>query len=286
MPNDILIRPLHTPAEMNQVVELQYSYWGDTPHDIVPQHMLLSMAHYGGHVFGAFDAQRMVGMLVGFLGADIQPEDNRPASQCLLLMSKRMIVLPEYRGHKIGERLKNAQRDLARRHGIQRVTWTFDPMLAPNAYLNLHKLRGVVQKYVPDFFGEDAQNPALRADRVALNWWVNHPRLDQAHLPDHVGAPLINPCTMRADGFLIPAEDAFQIPTKPSAPAYRLQIPADFTTYQQTDPELAQTWRDAIRHAFTKLLQANYIATDFTRDDHQTAYIFTPDDDTHTYHER
>lgn len=104
------IRALTHPKELEAVVELQKIYWGTDMGDIVPAHMLLSMVSYGGHVFGGFVDGRMVGVLMGFLGAKITAEDQKLASASLLLMSKRMVVFPEYRNYKIGEKLKLAQR--------------------------------------------------------------------------------------------------------------------------------------------------------------------------------
>ncbi len=69
----------------------------------------------------------MVGVLIGFLGTNAE-ETERPAMANLQMVSKRMVVLPEYRGQGIGYNLKVVQRDLSIRQGIRLVTWTFDPL--------------------------------------------------------------------------------------------------------------------------------------------------------------
>ena len=143
---EIDIRTLHTAEEMSLAVELQRVYWGDNMADLVPDHMLLSISRYGGHIHAAYDGDKMVGLLIGFLGADIEANDKADAPSQLYVMSKRMVVLPEYRGQKIGEHLKQAQRQFAQQHNIQLVLWTFDPLLSRNAYLNLHKLGATGQK--------------------------------------------------------------------------------------------------------------------------------------------
>jgi predicted GNAT superfamily acetyltransferase len=75
----------------------------------------------------------------------------------LQLFSKRMVVLPEYRGQGIGYRLKLAQRDFAIEQGIRLVVWTFDPMLAPNAHLNIRKLGVVCHTYYENYYGTSSE---------------------------------------------------------------------------------------------------------------------------------
>ncbi|MCA9914768.1 MAG: GNAT family N-acetyltransferase, partial [Anaerolineae bacterium] len=175
----ITIRTLHSPDEMDEAVRLQQIYWGENMSDIVPTHMLLSISRYGGHIHAAFDDERMVGLLVGFLGAKYKEGYSQHATDSLCIMSKRLVVLPEYRGKKIGELLKLAQRDFALQHGISLVEWTYDPMLARNAHLNLHKLRGVVQEYEENYFGSASAHPTMRADRLVVDWWVGHPHVTE-----------------------------------------------------------------------------------------------------------
>jgi chorismate synthase len=275
---NITIRILHTSQEMHDAVQIQRVYWGDDMGDMVPLHMMMSISHYGGHIFGAYDGDKLVGILIGFLGADVKPDDNLDARQRLLIMSKRMVVLPEYRGRKIGESLKLAQRDYALRHNIPLVSWTFDPMLSRNAYLNIHKLRGVVQKYIPDFFGKEVANPALQADRVSLSWWVAHSRLTQDVLPDMSSAPILNPTKLQ-NGLRVlnGSENNLQ------ESAYRLEIPSEFVPYERLDTQLAQDWRLHIRHHFQRLLSSGYLASDFVRIDERSFYVFARDDGTYRF---
>ncbi|MCS6835088.1 MAG: hypothetical protein NZ750_03610 [Anaerolineae bacterium] len=276
---EILYRTLRSPAEMEQVVELQKGYWGDDGLALVPSHMLLSIANYGGQVVGAYDGDELVGVLIGFLGADIDADDAQSAAARLLVMSKRMIVLPQYRSQKIGEHLKWLQRDYALRHGVQLITWTFDPLLARNAYLNLHKLGAVGQRYQIDYFGASASHPTLSADRLVANWWVRHPHAQPnapRPLPDN--AQSFNRVRPFGD-FSAPSElEGLQRPCS----AWLVEIPADFPALQSVDPMLAADWRAHIRQAFTALLEAGYLASDFLRRDNRTFYVFTPDDGTFT----
>lgn len=275
---EIAIRTLHSVDEMSAAVDLQRVYWGNNMEDLVPEHMLLSIARYGGHIHAAYDGGKMVGLLIGFLGADIHPDNAVDAPSQLYVMSKRMVVLPEYRGQRIGEYLKQAQRQFAMRHNIQLVLWTFDPLLSRNAYLNLHKLGAVGQKYEKDYFGTSAGNPVLSADRLQVNWWVNHPLLNEQKEIDFANLPVVNSVSLSDDGLLIPND--FQLLENE---ILRLEIPIEFAPLERVDPDLAKRWRDFVRHAFTELLNAGYLATDFARIENRVFYIFTQDDGTFTF---
>src|SRR3954462_12563274 len=113
----IEIRPLRALEDMRPVVEMQKLYWGDDLESVIPAHMLFSLANHGGHVLAAFDGDKPVGVLVGFLSTH-QADPPRPAMANLQIFSKRMVVLPEYRSQGIGYRLKLAQRDIALKEGI------------------------------------------------------------------------------------------------------------------------------------------------------------------------
>jgi len=251
--------------------------------------MLHSLSHHGGHVLGAYDGQRLIGVLVGFIGTDIDYDhpNARPAMANLLIMSKRMVVLPDYRGQNIGYLLKMAQRDIAVKQAIHLVTWTFDPMLAPNAHLNIRKLGGIVQKYKVNYFGE-TDIPSLQADRLVLEWWVNHQRVEarakgttnNLTLAQYfeVNAPIVN----RADNsseFLQPRT----MTDVPDSTFALIEIPSNFREINATDADLAQAWRDHVREVFLQMFASGYIVTDFVRGefegDNRTFYLLSHDSD-------
>lgn len=260
---------------MDAAVELQTIYWGSDMGALVPAHMLLSLAAYGGHVLGAFVDGQMIGMLLGFLGTDLSPEIEAPAAEHLLMMSKRMVVLPEYRGKKVGEALKLEQRRIALRQGVPLVTWTFDPLLSRNAYLNLHKLAATGQRYVRNYFGDATRYARLSQDRIVVNWWVRNPvtcaRLDAGETirlngdrlqrlnADHASGELMHP----PQG--MPAWDAQVL---------CIEIPAEFDQLEQRDYALAARWRDYVRELFTALFEQSYHAIDFVREGARSYYVF------------
>ena len=175
------IRTLYKLEDMHEAVELQKTYWGTDLESVVPAHMLFSLATSGGHVIAAFDGDKMVAVLIGFLGTDIQ-EPTRPAMANLRIVSKRMIVLPEYRGQGVGYKLKKRQREFAMRQGIRLVTWTFDPMLMANAHLNIRKLGAISTSYLENYYGTVNEGGLSRtgtSDRLLVEWWVTNRRVEE-----------------------------------------------------------------------------------------------------------
>lgn len=264
-----VIRPLYSYAEFLQAVKLQADYWGDDLEAVVPAHMMDSLVAYGGHVLAAFVEDRMVGVLIGFLGTNTE-ESHRPAMANLLIASKRMVVLPEYRAHGIGAKLKWAQRDLAIRQGIRLVTWTFDPILSLNAYLNLRKLGVIGSKFIEDRYGTEGFYSMLgSSDRLVADWWVTSRRVEerangsradltlQQYLDANIA--IVNPTTVDANGNPLPQVAAGALTTSLAL----LEIPAAFNKLASTDVDLARRWRRHVREMFRWLYPIGYLATDF-----------------------
>ena len=257
--SQLTIQRMTQPTQFLAAVEMQKLYWGQDARNLVPAHMLDSLAHYGGHLLGAYLDNALVGILMGFVGSDASP-----AADNLLIMSKRMLVLPGHRGRGIGYRLKLAQRDIAIRQGITRVAWTFEPLLAPNAHLNLRKLGALVTGYAEDYF-EYAGAEALSGDRLIAQWHVaservaacisgaaNHPSLDD-YVSD--GASLANPADLTGEHAL-PGDATLDY----AAGSALVEIPADIDALPA---DMARSWRRHIRGVLAPLLRREFIISDF-----------------------
>ena len=78
--------------------------------------------------------------------------------------------------------LKLAQRRAALEQGHTRMTWTFDPLVARNARLNLGKLGARAVSYHPDWYDLGGEVPA---DRLMVEWdLTREPAQRPAPLPD------------------------------------------------------------------------------------------------------
>jgi predicted GNAT superfamily acetyltransferase len=272
----IAIRPLLSLAEMYPAVELQKTYWGDDAESVIPAHMLFSLANHGGHVLAAMDGEKMAGVLVGFIGTDNDSE--RPAAANLQMVSKRMVVLPEYRNQKLAERLKLAQRERTIEQGIRLVTWTFDPLLAPNAHLNIRKLGAICEKFRENYYGTEGEGGLAvlgSSDRLFVDWWVTHRRVKERiegqradlTLEQYLDAnvPIVNPTTTSMDKLPRPAERTQDIVGAMAL----LEIPLDYPAIVRSDESLGLAWRMHMREQLNLLMHSGYIVTDFVRAQHE-----------------
>ncbi len=270
----IQIRAARTLDELRPLVALQQAYWGDDSESVIPAHMLFSLANNGGHVLTAYDADQPVGMLVGFLGTNMDDE-RRPAMANLQIVSKRMVVLSDYRSSGIGYRLKLAQRDQAMAQGVRLIVWTFDPLLSRNAHLNIRKLGAISRTYMPNYYGTaDAGGLAVlgSSDRLAVEWWVTNRRVEERLFGTRrdltldqymsAGTPILNPTT-QAGAFAHP-QDAVSLP--PQTSLALLEIPLDYDDMIAADPDLARAWRDHTRGLLRQMFNFGFVVTDFLRD--------------------
>ena len=256
--------------------------WGD---DLaVPDHLLQATVHGGGLLIGAFDREEeMVGFVYGFPAFDQEEDSIR-----LRHHSHMLAVVPERRNAGIGFALKRAQWQWVRQQGLDRITWTFDPLQSRNAYLNIARLGAVTSTYLEDYYGEmtDAINAGMPSDRFLVDWWVNSPRVEDRlkdsprpplELGDYfsAGAEILNPTRLSEAGYPEPPEntwDPAQIagadspdlpPPGPQPPFYLIEIPPDFQSLKTADPELGLHWRLHTRTLFQRMLSRGYLVTDF-----------------------
>jgi predicted GNAT superfamily acetyltransferase len=282
------IRILENPQDMAAVEELQCLVWPGNDLEIAPAHVLLTAAHNGGIVLGAIEGkghpfedeatetpvQRLIGFVFGFPGLYATPDGPR-----LKHCSHMMGVHPEYRDQGIGFSLKRAQWQMVRQQGVDRITWTYDPLLSRNAYLNVTRLGAVCNTYRRNEYGKmrDELNRGLPSDRFQVDWWVYsqrvarrlsrrpRARLDVSHFLA-AGAEIINPSTARLNGLPRPDESPLPAALENEAarpPLLLLEIPADFLALRAANLELALAWRRQTRTQFETLFELGYLVSDF-----------------------
>src|SRR5579884_3469728 len=167
-PDGIRIESIETFEGFRAHRDLQTLIWAHDPPEAVPTEFLIALARHGGVVLGAYADSAMVGILLSV-----------PALQegRLVHLSHMLGIHPGWRGHGIGEAMKWRQRELVLAQGIDTITWTFDPLEAVNARLNLSRLGGVVRRYGRDYYGamEDALNRGVPSDRMIVDWRLKAP---------------------------------------------------------------------------------------------------------------
>jgi predicted GNAT superfamily acetyltransferase len=174
------IRPLDTVESVFAASDVLSQVWGGDRTGM-PANLLRALAHSGNYAFGAYDGDRMVGASVAFFG---------PPAEATL-HSHITGLLPEYRGHGAGRTLKLHQRAWALERGIQRITWTFDPLVARNAHFNLEVLGTRVVEYLVDHYGrmDDGVNRGDESDRLLVSWELTVPRSERGEVVASVAVP-------------------------------------------------------------------------------------------------
>jgi predicted GNAT superfamily acetyltransferase len=169
----------------------------------------------------------------------------------------------------VGTALKLHQRRWALAHGVDSVTWTYDPLLHANAWFNLTRLGAVADEYLPHFYGDlpDDLNVGDETDRLTVRWDVRGPRA-QAAARGRPDEPLEQ--ALLATGALVVLEDRDGLPVAQDAPAsvgapLLVRVPLDIGRVRRTDPQIALRWRRALRESLQPLLAAGRTVTGMTR---------------------
>jgi chorismate synthase len=167
----------------------------------------------------------------------------------------------------LGVRLKWAQRSDALEAGVPFITWTFDPLQALNANLNLRRLGATGIEFVENFYGvtTSALHHGLPTDRLLVRWDLNDPRVQALSqgtvLPRSVPVPTlprINEVKWQA-GWPVSSEPRLDL----EAPELLLEVPPEWDVLCQAAPRVAAVWQEKVRRAFQAYLGRGYVAADF-----------------------
>ena len=150
------IRPFASIDEFKECVRFQEETWGKGFSDLVAVAILKVSQRLGGIAAGAYDAE---GELAGFVFGMTGVQEGQ-----IVHWSDMLAVRAELEDAGLGTRLKAYQRDELISRGVIRMHWTFDPLEAKNAHLNLNKLGAVAGEYVRDMYGQ-TDSPAPSGDR-------------------------------------------------------------------------------------------------------------------------
>ncbi|MEV0810144.1 GNAT family N-acetyltransferase [Micromonospora sp. NPDC050200] len=204
--------------------------------------MLCALAHTGGYVAGAYLDGQLVGAAAGFRTAAGQG-----------LHSHVVGVAPGCQGRGVGFAIKQHQRRWAHEACLDHVSWTFDPLIRRNAYLNLVRLEATVIEYLPDFYGplDDAINAGDTTDRLFVRWEVAAAPDPAGHGPAQHGHARQDPAGPHHGG---------------QGQALLVEIPADIESLRASDPAEAARWRYAVRDSLGGALARGYRVTGFARE--------------------
>ena len=241
-PLGYIVRKCETLEDLAGCIRIQKEVWGYAAQELYPLRLFVNLNRIGGHVLGAFTPE---GEQVGFVASMPAWHGRR---RYLHSLSLGVIRCHENRG--LGRALKLAQRELALRARIDCIEWSYDPLRARNANLNINRLGAIVRRYEPDYYGRVASRfqQGLPSDRLFAEWWLTSPRVLRAL----AGKPARN---------------------SRHKPARVVEIPIDIDALMRTNFEEARNYqvrvRDLLREGFSRRLAV----TGFVRDGESARYL-------------
>ena len=260
MSDDITVRPLSTHAEYAACVELQRETWGRNFNDAVPPPILLVSQKLGGVAAGAFDVRRrLLGFVFGITGIE---------GGQVVHWSDMLAVRPEARDRGVGRQLKAFQRSAVASVGGRLIYWTFDPLVARNAHLNLNVFGVRAVEYSRDMYGDDTGSDLHRGigtDRLVVAWPVDDRELAARKLEAAAARTAAGFRDARILGDAERGEPATRAPRGPET-HLRIAVPRDVSIIQSTDIARAARWRASTRAAFERAFAAGFTIEGFTSD--------------------
>jgi predicted GNAT superfamily acetyltransferase len=241
------IRKIESLAEMREVERLQREVWGVDDLEVYPALALKPQTEVGGILIGAFDEGRMVGFVFGFPGI-LDGET--------IIHSDMLGISEGYRSHNLGYLLKLAQREAAIERGIERITWTFDPLQSRNAHFNFSKLGVIADRYYVDYYGVTSSFlHRFGTDRLWVTWLLNSERVKsriEGPRKPAAGQDLEKlPHLVRVGENVKPISDEFRNESQ-----VVIEIPTAINANHER-------WREATRKAFTSAIDAGLVVEGF-----------------------
>ena len=231
---EIAIRPITSLTDFAACVELQREVWGAEWTDVVPASLMQATSYVGAIILGAFTtSDQLAGFLFGLTGV---------ANGEVLHWSHLLGVRSSARDVGVGRLLKEAQRAELARRNVGRMSWSFDPLVAKNAHLNLNRLGARVVEYVPDMYGASSSplHYGIATDRLVVT--VN---THQPFTPVFMDAAIGDAPVLGLDASAASILEGSSLPG-----VIRIEVPADIRQLLEDAPDRAADWRAAVRRHF------------------------------------
>jgi predicted GNAT superfamily acetyltransferase len=259
-PADLDIQLVQSEAEARAVVRVLAQVWSrDGDLEPLPPELAWVFAHSGNYVAAARVGDEPVAAAIGFYGND---------SAGPHLHSHIAGVLPAWQGSNVGYLLKQHQRSWAVDRGLNRITWTFDPLVARNAYFNVVKLGARLTHYYVDFYGPmpDDINSGDETDRCLVSWRLDSAVAGAAAAGRFAAADLDDLRARGAVQVLGPDASGAPVQAQVTAPTRLVQVPRDIVGLRRSAPALARRWRLALRDVLVRAFADGLEVVAVTRD--------------------
>lgn len=239
---NIEIRECTTFEDLSACVQLQREVFALPDIEISPVRHLIVTRHAGGFTLGAFHENNLVGFVLS-VPAFLRGEKA--------FYSHMTAVKKEFQSYGIGGKLKWQQRERALQDDVKFIKWTYQPVLARNAFFNLEKLGVIIQHYEPNFYGTDYPNNDLKlgldSDRLFAEW----------HLEDEKVVAL-------SKGENVVSQDQ---------PKVSIEIPNNWNDLVAKDLKLAIDEQRRIKAEFKKAFEQGLVCKGFFRDENHPKYL-------------
>ncbi len=250
-------------AEAAVIRSMQQSIWHSPPDGLYPSDLHSDEAGTGSSLVARMDGA-LAGFLLGFysFGRGQSEGCEGTGGRVRQLESQLLAVAPEQRGRGIGQALKRLQARLALAEGIERISWTADPLLFANALLNFTRLGAVAGEFQPNLYPFRNELNRVPASRLNLLWPLRSPKARTAlagagqAAPREIGEDPELTIVNRADGS--PVFDA-------ETACVAIEIPADWVALQRADRTAALRWRDVTNRlldSYLGLRPGRYVIVD------------------------
>ncbi len=224
---------------------------GDGP--LSPE-VALALLRSGNYVAAAVSHEELVGLGVACFSTPLG-------------VTMRALVTGVARGHGdlgVGTALMAHQRHWALSRGLRSISWTFDPLVARDAYLSLHRLDAEVVDYLTDETWTSGASSPAAGDRLVVCWRIDGP------LREPTAAGDVGQGGRGADVVVLEMDQAREPSLRPGPPPAearwcRVAVPDDVTVFLPRHPALVDRWRGAVRLAFQGLLADGWTVADFDR---------------------
>ncbi|MCJ7643989.1 MAG: GNAT family N-acetyltransferase [Candidatus Aminicenantes bacterium] len=272
MAGKVLIRKLRDYAEFEYLLHIQRTVWNHSDVNLTPAHQFCVHSRMGAILLGAFVDGKMAGFVYSF-----------PAiyDGGFCQHSHMLAVVPEFQGYGIGKKLKWALWREALKQGIGLITWTYDPLQAKNANLNLHALGVRSRTYFQDFYGPTPSlciGPGIPTDRLLVEWLLGEGRVLDRQKGMGVKDEKRGGGRTRRDAPLDPGAmpkalergetkgGPFPMPTPPKMNIRErvilVEIPPDLNALKPF-PEVIASWQTGLRRVMPSYFKRGYAADDF-----------------------
>jgi predicted GNAT superfamily acetyltransferase len=244
---EILIREVETIEEMRECIELQRKVFASPDMEISPVRHLIVARYAGGFTLGAYYGERLVGFV---LSLPMFLAQLKPA-----FYSHMTAVDTSLQSLGIGAKMKWAQRERALAEGVRYIKWTYQPVLARNAFFNIERLGVTINTYMPNFYGTDAEASAeqktaregVDSDRLFADWHLDSPKV-----------------------VALSKGEKFE---ETGEPAQKIEIPPDWNDLVVRDTKRAIDEQERIKHEFQDAFSKGLIVRGFERSDTNPKYL-------------